>query len=126
MWIDHALFARPLCAVKVEKMTLAKGRLTCVASVTGKPEVKRVTLAWGASANPNFLHSKYTEAGRRDNHTKVKWQFARMKKAGQKWTATVPLPAGTPPHIAACIDVQETWQTCPGYASTAVRWVDSK
>jgi hypothetical protein len=125
MWVDHTLFARPLCAVKVEKISLANGRLTCTATVTGKPAVKRVTLAWGASANPTFLHSKYSEQGRRNNYTKVKWQFTRMKRTGQKWTATVRLPAGTPPHIAACVDVQENWQTRPGYASTPVRRVIS-
>jgi hypothetical protein len=121
MWIDHTLFGRPLISVTMEKIAVTDGRLACTATVSGEPTVKAVSLIYAASSNLDFLQSRYSRAGQKDNYSKAKWTVAPMQQRGGKWTVDIPLPSGTPPHIAACVDVEEEWLGRPGYASTVVR-----
>ncbi|MHC4518320.1 MAG: alpha/beta hydrolase family protein, partial [Planctomycetota bacterium] len=121
MWIDHTLFGRPLSGLSIEELSCHAGKITCRATVTGRPTVKAVNLLFTRTDNPEFLATAHTVPRRKDNYTQARWQTTPMHRDGKTWTVTLAVPNPKPKYIACFVDVRDELKGRPGHITSLIR-----
>lgn len=121
MWIDHALFDRPLSQLSVEELSYETGRVTCHVRVTGKPAVRDVNLVCTRTDNPAFLASSLSGTRSKDNYTQTIWQVIPMTRNGETWTVAFDIPNPKSKYAACFVDVRDEFEGRPGHVTSLIR-----